>query len=369
MPSKTYMGVDPRRDHSLRIPRPDLTVKLGTPNACNQCHTKPEESPEWAAKKVDEWYGPRRRDDPHYGEILAAGRAGKPDAERDLIKLTREKEVGPIVRATAVAVLASRYDTPESRKVIERALNSKEELVRMAALRGFDGWSPRSEQEANRIGKLLAEGLTDDSRGVRTEVARILSSLPIMPDTAENQQALDRALKEYKTNMLEDGDQSGSHMSLGILHANQGDLKKAEQSFRRAIKLSPSVAGPRSNLAQLLEQQGRDKEVRELRTEEAKLLARDARLLPDNALLRYRLGLLYYLLGREDEAAEALEKACELEPQSADFRLMLTLLYEKQQKWELALDSVKRLIQLQPENPTFRQIQMNLQQKANPKSN
>ncbi|MFG0240753.1 MAG: tetratricopeptide repeat protein, partial [Gimesia chilikensis] len=71
-------------------------------------------------------------------------------------------------------------------------------------------------------------------------------------------------------------------------------------------------------------------------------------------------------LGREDEAASALEKACELEPQSADFRLMLTLLYEKQQKWEQALDSVKRLIQLQPENPTFRQIQMNLQQKANP---
>ncbi|MGI9243313.1 MAG: hypothetical protein ACR2RV_21120, partial [Verrucomicrobiales bacterium] len=38
MPTKHYMVVDPRRDHSLRIPRPDLSVKLGTPNACNQCH-------------------------------------------------------------------------------------------------------------------------------------------------------------------------------------------------------------------------------------------------------------------------------------------------------------------------------------------
>jgi len=128
------------------------------------------------------------------------------------------------------------------------------------------------------------------------------------------------------------------------------------------------MAGPRSNLAQLLEQQGRKDEAKQLRTEEASLLARDVKLLPNNALLRYRLGLLYYLLGREDEAVTALNKACELEPQSADFRLMLTLLYEKQQKWKLALESVNTLIRLQPENPTFRQILFNLQQKANPKS-
>ncbi|MCA9023245.1 MAG: tetratricopeptide repeat protein, partial [Planctomycetaceae bacterium] len=356
MPSKTYMGVDPRRDHSLRIPRPDLTVKLGTPNACNQCHTKPEENAKWAAHKVEEWYGPKRRDDPHYGEILAAGRTGKPEAEAPLIKLTREKEVGPIVRATAVSLLATRYNTPESRKVVERALKSKEELVRLAALQGFEGWAPGSEQEASQIGKLLAEGLTDSSRGVRTEVARILTGLPVMPDTSQNQKALKQALEEYKAGLLADGDQSGSHMSLGILYANQGDLKKAEDEFRTAIKLSPAVAGPRSNLAQLLEQLGRADEVKELRTKEAELLARDARLLPDNPMLQYRLGLLYYLLGREDEAVTALKQACELEPQSADFRLMLTLLYEKQEQWKLAWESAAALVRLQPNNQQFRQI-------------
>jgi formate-dependent nitrite reductase cytochrome c552 subunit len=49
MPATHYMVVDPRRDHSLRVPRPDLSVALGTPNACNNCHTKPEESAAWAA--------------------------------------------------------------------------------------------------------------------------------------------------------------------------------------------------------------------------------------------------------------------------------------------------------------------------------
>jgi hypothetical protein len=38
MPTNTYMGVDARRDHSMRIPRPDLTVQTGAPNACNACH-------------------------------------------------------------------------------------------------------------------------------------------------------------------------------------------------------------------------------------------------------------------------------------------------------------------------------------------
>jgi hypothetical protein len=38
MHGRYYMGVDYRRDHSFRIPRPDLSIKHGTPNACNQCH-------------------------------------------------------------------------------------------------------------------------------------------------------------------------------------------------------------------------------------------------------------------------------------------------------------------------------------------
>ena len=46
MPTRTYMVIDVRRDHSLRIPRPDVSVKIGTPNACNQCHSN--KSAQWA---------------------------------------------------------------------------------------------------------------------------------------------------------------------------------------------------------------------------------------------------------------------------------------------------------------------------------
>ena len=74
MPASTYMVVDPRHDHSMRIPRPDLSVSLGTPNACSNCHS--EQSAEWAAKQVDEWYGDINPGHQKYAEILQAARLG-----------------------------------------------------------------------------------------------------------------------------------------------------------------------------------------------------------------------------------------------------------------------------------------------------
>ena len=41
------MVVDRRHDHSFRVPRPDLSAKLGTTNACNDCHT--DKPADWAA--------------------------------------------------------------------------------------------------------------------------------------------------------------------------------------------------------------------------------------------------------------------------------------------------------------------------------
>ena len=74
MPHKNYMVVDPRHDHSLRVPRPDLSMKFGTPNACNGCHE--DKSAGWAAQIVDHWFPEGRQTQPHYGTALLAGRLG-----------------------------------------------------------------------------------------------------------------------------------------------------------------------------------------------------------------------------------------------------------------------------------------------------
>jgi len=78
MPQETYMVVDPRRDHSFRVPRPDRSAALGTPNSCNKCHT--EESTDWAMKHWEQWWGEPGEDPKQFAYALHADRAGRPES-------------------------------------------------------------------------------------------------------------------------------------------------------------------------------------------------------------------------------------------------------------------------------------------------
>ena len=78
MPARTYMVVDRRHDHSFRIPRPDLSAKLGTPNACNDCHA--DKSAEWAAAAIERWHGPDRKGFQNYAEAFHAAWTDQADA-------------------------------------------------------------------------------------------------------------------------------------------------------------------------------------------------------------------------------------------------------------------------------------------------
>src|SRR5271165_4402553 len=97
MPSRTYMVVDPRRDHSLRIPRPDLSVELGLPNACNNCHA--DKSAQWALNSVDKWYGLEAKGFQRFAETLHAGSVGAPSAQQSLDQLVSERDQPAIARA------------------------------------------------------------------------------------------------------------------------------------------------------------------------------------------------------------------------------------------------------------------------------
>ena len=360
MPEKTYMVVDPRRDHSLRIPRPDLTVKIGTPNACNGCHNKPQDTPEWAAAKIEQWYGPKRRYDPHYGEILHAGFHGEPAARDQLAELAKSRDVGPIVRATAISILGSRYPVTDSIKAIERALKHRDTSVRAAAVAALEGLPLNTSRDAKLMRGLLVPALTDRRTFVRTEAGRVASSLPLELFDRDERVAVKNAIAEYKSGLMMNSDQSGAQLGLGVLAMNLGDTDEAIRCYRNAIRFDPAVMGPRSNLAQLLLQNGKTDEANKLQLEEVQLMARDAQLLPENAMLQYRLGLLQYTLGHEKEAETALAAAAKLEPRSADFQMAITLFYEKYQRWPDAERAVNRLLELQPGNATYQQIRENI---------
>jgi len=91
MPERPYMIIDYRADHSLRVPRPDLTVKIGTPNACGQSGCHDDKPVTWIVDAYDRWYGKAKK--PHYGTALAAGRAGKPEAQTELVRLAGDRSI------------------------------------------------------------------------------------------------------------------------------------------------------------------------------------------------------------------------------------------------------------------------------------
>ena len=89
---------------------------------------------------------------------------------------------------------------------------------------------------------------------------------------------------------------------------------------------------------------------------EVELLERDFQLLPDASMLRYRHGMLLYLLDEPKRALESLRQACRLDPNSYQNWLALALLCENQQLWDEAIGALKNMQRIQPEDPAIRAI-------------
>ena len=297
MPTRTYMTIDVRRDHSFRVPRPDLTVKIGTPNACTSCHAN--RSASWAAEKARQWFGTGRTTQPHYGEAIAAGRSATPGAESRLLLVVADPAVPAIVRGTAVSLLG-RWIDPQSAPALQRATADPDALVRMAAVDVL-----RAVPETPRQ-QLLFPLLGDPVRAVRIEAARALAAAP----------EARAPLAEWEDAQRFNGDMAGAHVSLGAFYAERGEVDRARQEYETARRLEPYFAPAAVNLADLDRAQGRD--------DHGERVLRDALArTPEVSTLHRALGLL--LVRRHDlqSALVELRRAAELAPADADARYTL----------------------------------------------
>lgn len=141
MPERLYMVVDGRRDHSFRVPRPDLALKLDVPDPCTQCHQG--KTPQWAAGEIGKRFPKGRASESHFGELFArAGQGGNAQTASELLAIASDHAMPAIVRASALQRLtvASGTVTPEQ---FERFLSDDNALVRMTAT-GFRARHPPS---------------------------------------------------------------------------------------------------------------------------------------------------------------------------------------------------------------------------------
>jgi tetratricopeptide (TPR) repeat protein len=210
---------------------------------------------------------------------------------------------------------------------------------------------------------LVKPPLSDRVRAVRmSAAARLVEEADELAE-GEFRGALDEAIAEYRASQEMHLDRADAHLSLATLHEQLKDVRAAIESFRAAMRVEPYRAGPRRELARLLDMVATDpayallrekinptaEEIRRLRAQEVDLLARDARLLPGDPRPHYDRGLLLYLLGELDAAREALEEACRLAPDDYQAWMALALICEKQQRWDDAGRAVLRMKELQPE--------------------
>ena len=300
MPSRNYMVVHPRRDHAIRIPRPDLSARTGAPDACTGCHA--ERGAEWAAGAIERHHG-KRTHPPHYGERLAAARAGTPGAAAGLAALAGDAALPAIVRASAIEQLAQL----DPGALPAAALRDPDPAVRTSAAAAF-ALRPAEERVA-QLSPLLADPL----RAVRITAARALADLPataLAPELQDRQRA---ALAEFIAAQQAMADMPSAQLNLAGLALAQGDAPAAEQRLRRALQREPALDAARLGLATLLAQTRRE--------DEAERVLRDglARAASPGEL-HLALGLLAGQRQRWEEAARELRAADALLPGHARVR-------------------------------------------------
>jgi predicted CXXCH cytochrome family protein len=303
MPTKTYMAVDARRDHSIRVPRPDLSVSLGTPNACTQCHAG--RTPEWAAHAVAGWFPHGRQTVPHFGTALHAGRSGAADAEQQLDKLILDRSQPAIARGSALLLLP-RYSSAASQAALTAAIADPDPLVRSAAPRALT----RSASQATL--QAAASLLRDPVRAVRIAAARALAGTDLLSLTPELQTALVNATKELVAAELVDAERPEAHLNLGLLNTRRREPAEAEAEYRTALRLDPGFVPALVNLADLDRARGMEEQ-------SAELLRKALSIEPNNADVQHALGLLLVRRHEYAEALDLLRQAHELVPDNARY--------------------------------------------------
>jgi Tfp pilus assembly protein PilF len=364
MPERAYMVIDYRADHSFRLPRPDLSIKLGTPNACNRCHV--DKTDQWSNEYITKWYGPGRK--AHYGTIIDEGRKRSAQALKDLIKLASDPLYPVVVRSTALSLLAA-YPGKETSRAYELALMDDEALIRRTAVDYVN------VSDTKRQTTLLAAMLYDPVKAVRIEAARRMTEItdPQLDDAQKK--VFEASLADYQKSMEYSADFAFGRYNLGNLYVALKQPQKAVQSYQAAIKIDSLFYPAKVNLAMLYNQTGKNDKaeimLREVATshpemyevqyslglllaeekkyaEAANYLKQAAKGLPNRARVHYNLGLLFQYLKEDSDAEASLLKAKELEPDNLDYLYALADFYLKRKKLKKAKSIAREMVARHP---------------------
>ncbi len=372
MPGRNYMVIDYRPDHSLRIPRPDLTDKTGTPNACSRCHF--DETSKWASDWIDKWYGPGRKG--HYAEIIAAGRNSDSRSYKNLLSLAADTLYPVVIRATALSLLNA-YPGTETLKVYETSLMDEEALIRRTAIENLN--IPDDKEKV----RLIAPLLYDPVKAVRIEAASKLAGKASDLLDAKQKELHKKVLKEFVDAMEYSGDFSFGRFNLANLYQSLEENEKAIKNYEAAIKIDNLFYPAKVNLAMLYNGLGEQEKAETLfrevlrnhtglpeisyslalllaeknNFEEAAVFMKQAAdKMPQADRVHYNYGLLLEYLGKDKEALVELNKALAAAPENLDYLYALFDFYFKRGRLNKAKEAAENMVKAAPDLPDAKQL-------------
>ena len=232
MPTHTYMIIDQRHDHSLRVPRPDISAKLGTPNACNDCHT--DKTAAWAASAIESWFGPKRIGFQEYAGAFKAAATDQLNAADLLAGVASDEQTPAFARAGALSELASHLSA-SNLGLAKSALSDPDPMVRIGGLDMLAGAAPME------IWPIAAPLLSDPSAGVRIRVASLLASVPTASQPTADRDRFSKAAAELVAAQRQNADRPESRTALANFFARQGSPAEAEAEYRAALRTQSSI--------------------------------------------------------------------------------------------------------------------------------
>ncbi len=232
MVERTYMGIDGRRDHSFRIPRPDLYLATGVPNACTDCHT--DRNPAWAATEIAQRFPDSDRRGPHFSQTFAAARHDPAASAKNLLGIAEHDGLPGVIRASALDLLRGAANEEIATRVAP-LIGDDDPLVRAAAIGVQRGASP-----IDRVQRLVA-AFEDPARSVRIAAAREFLDAPVARLPTRIAEAAGKATGEWRASLVAKADFPEMQMAMGGAALVRRDLGAATDAFRESVRLDPQL--------------------------------------------------------------------------------------------------------------------------------
>jgi predicted CXXCH cytochrome family protein len=337
MPGKNYMQIDYRLDHSIRIPRPDLSAKLGTPDACTQCHSGDNKASIINAFKT--WYGPSLSNKPAvYGELLHAIRSYQDSAYTHFNTLLKSPAYPNIMKVSSFQYAAA-YPEAGVIQEIQKGLASPDELLRYRALESLENYP------VDQVASLVIPMLDDTAPTIRMEAARILAPMHRQLNTAQSA-SFDAAIASYINIQKKLGSRPEGYMNLGIVYTLMEQYQEAERFYVMGIQRHPMFPALYLNLADLYRTVGNEE--RSKKTLDAGL----ARF-SSHAALHQALGYWYIRQKDNVKGMQHLQKALKLAPDDPTYAYSYAIgLYSTGMKEE-SISLIKNFLVKYPNDPTM----------------